>query len=352
MSRRRLIIGSLNTVGQATGWARSVRQFVSVDAESWCSFRVAESRLYGFPADRTLRQEELSGALAIAKTHLVAARRASHVMMESGRTLAGMGAGNYTMTAGIALRALGCVPSIVFHGSELRSPVHNLGTRAESPFHQMDPEMCNRLERQSQKTKRLIARWPFNVFVSTPDLVPQAPGSTWLPVVPDLEWFEPILSIDPRTVRPKVLHLPSSRELSNSAQIEAVCTRLSDAGLIEFRSVTGLDPSSVRQQIAWSDIVIDKIGIGVYGVMAVQTMASGRLLIGDVDDATRAALPDLPLIQTSIATLEATIRGLVGDRSSWAARAAAGEAFARRYHDGRYSAAVLAKWMGVPVNQP
>ena len=86
--------------------------------------------------------------------------------------------------------------------------------------------------------------------------------------------------------------------------------------------------------------------------MGAEVMASGRLLIGDVDQIVRDELPDLPLIQGSIRTLDQVIRDLVADRSTWAARAAAGQAFARKYHDGRYSAAVLAKWMGVPVNQP
>jgi hypothetical protein len=79
-------------------------------------------------------------------------------------------------------------------------------------------------------------------------------------------------------------------------------------------------------------------------------MASGRLLIGDVDQIVRDELGDLPLIQSSTGTLEQVIRDLVADRSTWANRAAASQAFARKYHDGRYSAAVLAKWMGVPLN--
>jgi hypothetical protein len=98
--------------------------------------------------------------------------------------------------------------------------------------------------------------------------------------------------------------------------------------------------------------VVDKIGLGGYGVMAVQVMASGRLLIGDVDQIARAEVPDLPLIQSSAGTLEQVVRDLVADRSTWDARAAAGHAFARKYHDGRYSAEVLARWMGVSVNQP
>jgi hypothetical protein len=108
----------------------------------------------------------------------------------------------------------------------------------------------------------------------------------------------------------------------------------------------------VRSLAEWADVVIDKIGLGGTGVMGAEVMASGRLLIGDVDQIVRDELGDLPLIQSSTGTLEQVIRDLVADRSTWAARAAAGQAFARKYHDGRYSAGVLAKWMGVPVNQP
>ena len=97
---------------------------------------------------------------------------------------------------------------------------------------------------------------------------------------------------------------------------------------------------------------MDRIGTGGTGVFGAEVMASGRLLIGDVDQIVRDELPDLPLIQSSFRTLEQVFRDLVADRSTWAARAAAGEAFARKYHDGRHSAAVLAEWMGIPVNQP
>jgi len=134
--------------------------------------------------------------------------------------------------------------------------------------------------------------------------------------------------------------------------IDQVCTRLASEQVIEYKSATGVPPANVRELVAWADVVIDKIGLGVTGVMGAEVMASGRLLIGDVDQIVRDELPDLPLIQSSVATLDSVIRDLIADRSNWTARAAAGQAFARKYHDGRYSAAVLAKWMGVSVNQP
>jgi hypothetical protein len=165
-------------------------------------------------------------------------------------------------------------------------------------------------------------------------------------------WFAAVQPIGYERARPRVLHLPSRRELFQSERVDQICNRLHDEGLIEYRSVTGVPPAEVRNHMEWADIVIDKIGLGVTGVMGAEAMATGRLLIGDVDQIVRDKLPDLPLIQSSISTLDQVIRDLVADRSTWAARAAAGEAFARKYHDGRYSAAVLAKWMGVSVNQP
>jgi hypothetical protein len=134
--------------------------------------------------------------------------------------------------------------------------------------------------------------------------------------------------------------------------VDQIGQALHDEGVIEYRSITGVTPAEVRAHVQWSDIVIDKIGLGGTGVMGAEVMASGRLLIGDVDQTVRDELGDLPLIQSSTGTLEQVIRDLVADRSTWANRAAAGQAFARTYHDGRYSAGVLAKWMGVPVNQP
>ena len=200
--------------------------------------------------------------------------------------------------------------------------------------------------------RRWLSIWPFPVFISTIDLRRYVPRGRWIPVVVGDHWFAAAPPINVERPRPRVLHLPSRRELFQSEQVDQICTRLHDEGLIEYRSVTGIPPAEVRALVEWADIVIDKIGLGGYGVMGAEVMASGRLLIGDVDQIVRDELPDLPLIQRSIHTLDQVIRDLVADRSTWATRATAGQAFARTYHDGRYSAGVLAKWMGVPVNQP
>jgi hypothetical protein len=347
---RRLIIGMLNTAGQASEWARAVQRRTGVTAESWAIARPSEE-VITFAADRTYPL--VNGATHQAWINLLKSQeKPTHLVIESGKPISFRGSIRRMFFQAVTIRRHGVRPALLFHGSEVRVPSLHASTHDDSPFHESLDGLTAKLEGKTQQMRRWLRVWPFAIFISTLDLKRYVPRGRWLPVVPDSSWFALMPPITVDRARPRVLHLPSRRELFQSEQVDQICQRLHDEGLIEYRSVTGIPPTEVRSLVEWADAVIDKIGLGGYGVMAVQVMASGRLLIGDVDQIVRDELPDLPLIQSSSRTLDQVIRDLVADRSTWAARAAAGEAFARKYHDGRYSAGVLAKWMGVPVNQP
>ena len=347
---RHLVIGMLNTAGQGTEWAHALKRFTSATAESWAIGRPQE-QVIQFTADRT--HPLINGAADQAWLNLLnAPTRPTHLIIESGKPISIKGTVRRMLFQAATARRHGIHPALLFHGSDIRVPSLHRATHSESPFHQSHDGLTEKLERQTSKMHRWLTIWPFPVFISTIDLRRYVPRGRWLPVVVSDHWFAATPSINVDRPRPRVLHLPSRRELFQSEQVDQICTRLHDEGLIEYRSVTGVPSAEVRNLVEWADVVIDKIGLGGTGVMGAEVMASGRLLIGDVDQIVRDELPDLPLIQGSIRTLEQVIRDLVADRSTWATRAAAGEAFARKYHDGRYSVAVLAKWMGVPANQP
>jgi len=346
-----LVIGSINTAGQATSWSRAVREHTNATALSWQAEGVTGKSLLRFPVDEVIPTSDLSRS-GFVRRLLRLNSVASHVLFESGRTHIVRGSKAATLFAAIVLRVLGKKPAIVFHGSDIRVPSIYRASHPGALFSDPSDPRTITLERTTRAMHAFLKRWPFPLFVSTPDLLRYLPGATWIPVIPEPEWFAPMAPIEPKRQKPRFLHLPSNRESNSSGEIEVVMHNLADEGLVEFHTLSGIPPAEVRQHVEWADVVIDKIGLGGYGVMAVQVMASGRLLIGDVDQIVRDAVPELPLIQSSTSTLEQVIRDLVADRSTWAARAAAGHAFARKYHDGRYSAAVLAKWMGVPVNQP
>lgn len=349
-SPRRLVIGMLNTAGQAREWASALRHNTPATADSWAIKRPEEAAI-SFVADRTYPL--INGAADQAWIDLLhASSKPTHLVIESGKPISIKGTFRRMFSQAATARRYGIRPALLFHGSDIRVPSLHAATHADSPFHESLDGLTAKLEAKTQTMRRWLRVWPFPIFISTLELRHFVPRGRWLPVVPDPSWFAPMSVISPDRARPHVLHLPSRRALFQSDRVDRICRQLHDEGLIVYRSITGVSPLEVRALVEWSDIVIDKIGLGGTGVMGAEVMASGRLLIGDVDQIVRDELPDLPLIQGSIRTLEPVLRDLVADRTTWAARAAAGEAFARKYHDGRYSAAVLAKWMGVSVNQP
>jgi hypothetical protein len=338
----------LNTAGQAREWANAVRHNTPAAAESWGIKRPEESAI-SFTADRT--HTLVNGAADQAwKDLLQVPTKPTHLIIESGKPIVIRGTFRRMLFQGLTARRHGIGPALLFHGSDIRVPSLHAASHTDSPFHESLDGLTAKLEAKTQTMRRWLRVWPFPIFISTVDLKRFVPRGRWLPIVPDASWFTPMLAISTDRPRPHVLHLPSRRTLFQSDRVDQICQALHEEGVIEYRSITGVTPAEVRAHVEWSDIVIDKIGIGGTGVMGAEVMASGRLLIGDVDQIVRDELSDLPLIQSSTGTLEQVIRGLVADRSTWAARAAAGQAFARKYHDGRYSAAVLAKWMGVPLN--
>jgi len=338
----------LNTAGQAREWANAVRHNTPAAAESWGIKRPEESAI-SFTADRTYTL--VNGAADQAwKDLLQVPTKPTHLIIESGKPIVIRGTFRRMLFQALTARRHGIGPALLFHGSDIRVPSLHAASHTDSPFHESLDGLTAKLEAKTQTMRRWLRVWPFPIFVSTLDLRHYVPRGRWLPIVPDASWFTPMSAISTDRPRPHVLHLPSRRALFQSDRVDQICQALHEEGVIDYRSITGVTPAEVRAHVEWSDIVIDKIGIGGTGVMGAEVMASGRLLIGDVDQIVRDELSDLPLIQSSTSTLDQVIRALIADRTTWAARAAAGQAFARKYHDGRYSAAVLAKWMGVPLN--
>jgi hypothetical protein len=340
----------LNTAGQGTEWAHALTRFTNATAESWAITR-PEEQVIQFAADRTFPL--INGAADQAWIDLLNPEsKPTHLIIESGKPISIKGTVRRMLFQAVTARRHGIRPALLFHGSDIRVPSVHRAAFVDSPFTQDHDGLTAKLERKTNEMRRWLNLWPFPIFISTLDLRRYVARGRWLPVVPDARWFTAMPAINTERSRPRVLHLPSRRVLFQSEQVDQICTRLHDEGLIEYRSVTGVPPAEVRSLVEWTDVVIDKIGLGGTGVMGAEVMASGRLVIGDVDQIARAEVPDLPLIQSSAGTLEQVIRDLVADRTTWDARAAAGQAFARKYHDGRYSAEVLARWMGVSVNQP
>lgn len=343
----RLLIGPNNTAEQGLLWARAVEREVPGSAAL---------SVYAFGSDTFQSEVDLripepvylrAGAWHASFEEYLATR--THVVWESGLALLGRRYGMSVAAEVRALTARGVAAGLMFHGSDIRPPSRHATASPWSPFRTQTRE-SKVLEREAARNAALVAELGVPSFVSTPDLLRWLPDATWCPVVVDSSRWT---AVTERTGdRPVVAHAPSSTWIKGTHLIEPTLRRLHDEGVIEYRQIVGVPHAEMPAFYAAADIVLDQFTVGSYGVAACEAMASGRLVMGHVDDLARTEVRDhtgldLPVQEATIESLEAELRRYVADPDAFAATQAAGPAFVTAVHDGRRSAAALAPFLGV-----
>jgi glycosyltransferase involved in cell wall biosynthesis len=195
----------------------------------------------------------------------------------------------------------------------------------------------------------LIEEFDGPVFASTPDQLAYLPErSRWLPVVVDTAGFAAGSTRPPfEGGVPLFVHAPSNPALKGTAHVERVLRPLADRGLIELRMVTGLPPEQAAELIRAADVVVDQLLLGLYGVLAGEAMASGRVVLGHLGDSLRALVDHpIPVIEADPRTLQDVVERLLDDPDAARKVAAQGPGFVAAVHDGRRSAQVLAPFVG------
>lgn len=339
--QRVLAIGPLNTAGQGWSWARAVERFnPSVKAE------VFAIRRGGFAFDSDyLVEPEISKLEGWGFQQYFRMKRSyTHVLNESFSPMLGNQFKGDIRAELLWLQDAGKKVGVVLHGSEVRNPDRHAQREPLSPF--ADPEFVNleTLRQRTEKVSALIAGTLIPIFVSTPDLVDDVPKATWLPVVVDMDRFAKGRPL--RSERPKVLHLPSSEALKGTALIVPILEDLDAQGIIEFVRPGLISSEEAVKYIKDCDIVADQFTLGIYGVLAVEAMAAGKVVVSHVSQAVRdrvltwTGLP-LPIVEAEVGSLTRVLSELVTDMSQMQSLSEQGMTFAREVHDGRRSARVL-----------
>ncbi|WP_431473616.1 glycosyltransferase [Ornithinimicrobium sp. W1665] len=342
-------IGPANMAGQASAWARALtanipglRTHVTV---------VDRNLPLLFPGDQTVPSHVYSRDQRWSQAFQGAAQQEwTHALLESGRPLFGLRNGRTFEGDVRVLRAVGIRVGLILHGSEIRDPRRHATLTPWSPFHDPEDELTARLQTQrdtlAAKVETFITEGHGPVFVTTPELLADAPGSVWLPVVVDPETWAG--GAPPMTrERPVVLHAPSRAALKGSAAADEVLSRLDARGLVDYRRIEDVPPEQMPALVRDADIVLDQFALGIYGVMAAQVMAAGRVLVlGPLLDDVRRVTEDaagmsLPVVEATPDTLADVLEGLVLDRDGARVVAEAGPAFVERVHDGRLASEVL-----------
>jgi glycosyltransferase involved in cell wall biosynthesis len=145
---------------------------------------------------------------------------------------------------------------------------------------------------------------------------------------------------------PVVVHAPSNRWTKGADLILPILEDLQSRGAIELRLLEGVPHSRMRELVLDADLVVDQIGIGIYGVLACEAMAAGKPVTGCIGEtAAKAYGPDLPVLHTTAETLRATVESLLDD-PDWAREVGdRSRRYVREVHDGALSAARFADFL-------
>ncbi|MCE5337665.1 MAG: hypothetical protein LLF90_03150 [Methanomicrobiaceae archaeon] len=147
------------------------------------------------------------------------------------------------------------------------------------------------------------------VYVSTPDLLDTVPFADWLPnPVPKVSSIPELQHVFKNEI-PVLLHAPTDRVRKGTDIIlQAVDIAQNDGCKFEFRLIENRPREEVLREIARSDIVIDQVGTGMYGMISIEAMMCRKPVICHIEDRFHGLCKDCPIYKvdpTSISVASA-----------------------------------------------
>lgn len=217
---------------------------------------------------------------------------------------------------------------IHFHGSDIRD--------TEFIIHKAEKGVVWEGETPTTEEKRklitLSKKYADKIIVSTPDLLELVGNekSFWLPVSYDPE-LDKINSEAEFSKKIKVLHAPSNRLVKGT---EFVVKSLSNNSDIELNLISKKSRKDVVRQILKSDIVIDQVIVGWYGLLAVEAMILQKPVVCFLKkDLQKTYGSGLPIINTSPKDLFTVISSLSKNKLELRELGAKGKKFALKEHN-------------------
>jgi hypothetical protein len=338
-----VLIGPANSAGQASAWITAIKKYSGIPGKS---MRILSGGTELFEADYKLDRKAWITWNIRVERGLDAIKNFSHIYLESLNPIFGLKSHNgFTAIDGvndlILFKRAGKKVGAIFHGSDIRDVDRQIATNPYSPFKNGGDDLVKLRKRSSENRSAipLLIKKNIPVFVTTPDLLADAPGSIWLPVVIDLDKYLNIAKQKPAfdSGGPvKVLYLPSNSWIKSASIIEPVLDKLHNEGVIERIYSDFVSNEQVAALIGRADVVIDQF-LGIIGVFALEAMAAGRMVLTYLHESFYQSAPKPQITQITPESLEMVLRNLKPNED----QINSGIDFVKTWHSGKTSSEIL-----------
>ena len=132
-----------------------------------------------------------------------------------------------------------------------------------------------------------------------------------LPLAIDMNQFKPAYP-EINNNEPLIIHAPTNREFKGSSYIEAAIEKLQNNKKFTYKVIEKKSHKEATEMYMESDIIIDQILCGTYGMLAVEAMAMGKVVVGFIRDDIREQLPyELPIVNATPETIFDVLSDLI-----------------------------------------
>ncbi len=151
-------------------------------------------------------------------------------------------------------------------------------------------------------------------------------------------WQPP--AVQPRPDGPlTIFHAPNHPLIKGTDHLVEACRRLREDGVdVELRLVQGVPNEELKQIVADSDVLADQFLLG-YALAAVEGMSLGKPVLANLSDERyysvfreHTGLDECPILSTTPAQLEATLRRLAADPTEREQRGSAGREYVLKHY--------------------
>ncbi|GMA51760.1 hypothetical protein GCM10025857_31170 [Alicyclobacillus contaminans] len=183
---------------------------------------------------------------------------------------------------------------------------------------------------------RFLSKYISTAIVQDYELYPHVkdyyPNVHVLPLVCNTEQIMPSYPDPERTV-PVVLHAPTNREFKGSKYVEQAMERLKPLANFKYQVIEHVSHARAMELYAGGDIIVDQLLCGTYGMLSVEAMALGKVVVAYVRDDVRAHLPaDFPIVVATPETLDDVLLPLLQDGELRRNIGVRSRAFAEQFH--------------------